>query len=171
MELSNFSNYLNKNEFILRFKKSKNNKELSNEETCLFQLISNKKNKFLQFFSEFFINLPGFLTIYKDKFFSKIKEYINDKTYINSLKDKCHEISMNYKYIDEVDEKYLGNKRKREKLNEDDQIKYDDELKLLESDYPKTEINNDSSVKIKVEKIIDDDDSTEITSSKKKKKL
>ena len=164
----NFSNYLNKNEFILRFKKSKNNKELSNEETCLFQLISNKKNKFLQFFSEFFINLPGFLTIYKDKFFSKIKEYINDKNYINTLKDKCHEISINYKYIDEVDDKYLGNKRKRGKLNEDDKIKYDDELKLLENDYPKTEMNNDSTVKIKVEKI-DDDDSTEI--SKKKKKL
>ena len=171
--MSNFSNYLNKNEFILRFKKSKNNKELSNEEKCLFQLISNKKKEFIPFFSDFFINLPGFLTIYKDKFFSKIKEYINDKHYINTLKNKCHEISKNYKYIDEFDEKYLGNKRKREKSNNDDddeKLKYDNELKLLESDYPNIENNNDSIERIKVEKI-EDEESTEIISSKKKKKL
>ena len=133
--------------------KSKNNKELVNEEVCLFQLICSKKKEFLNFYTEFFINLPGFLNIYKDKFFAKLNEFINDKHYINTLKDKCHEISLNYKCINELDEKYLGNKRKRDKIyniDENSKInnepsKYDAELKLLKNDYPKFDENDDES--------------------------
>lgn len=113
LELSNYSNYLNKNDFILRLSKSKNCKEYDNEEKCVFQLISNKKNEFINFFGEIIINLPGFMTIYKDKFFARLIEFLGDKNYVNDLKNKCYDISLNYKYIDEFDEKYLGNKRKR----------------------------------------------------------
>ena len=133
--------------------KSKNNRELSIEEACLFQLILSKKIEFITFFSEFFINLPGFLRLYKDKFFSKLNEFIDDKNYINILKDKCQEIPLNYKSINELDEKYLGSKRKREKMyniDEDSKFsnkesKYDAELKLLQNDYLKLDLNNDES--------------------------
>ena len=137
LELSNYSNYLNKNDFILRLSKSKNYKEYDNEERCVFQLISNKKNEFINFFGEIIINLPGFMTIYKDKFFARLSEFIGDKNYVNDLKNKCYDISLNYKYIDEFDEKYLGNKRKREKLDDDEMFRYDKELQLLLNDFPK----------------------------------
>jgi len=137
LELSNYSNYLNKNDFILRLSKSKNCKEYENEEKCVFQLISNKKSEFINFFGEIIINLPGFMTIYKDKFFARLVEFIDDKNYVNDLKNKCYDISLNYKYIDEFDEKYLGNKRKREKIDDDEMFRYDKEMKLLLNDYPK----------------------------------
>ena len=154
LELSNYSNYLNKNDFILRLSKSKNYKEYDNEEKCVFQLISNKKNEFINFFGEIIINLPGFMTIYKDKFFARLIEFIGDKNYVNDLKNKCYDISLNYKYIDEFDEKYLGNKRKREKIDDDEMFRYDKELQLLLNDYPKGKEGLPAQLSIKKEKNI-----------------
>ena len=155
LELSNYSNYLNKNDFILRLSKSKNCKEYDNEEKCVFQLISNKKNEFINFFGEIIINLPGFMTIYKDKFFARLIEFLGDKNYVNDLKNKCYDISLNYKYIDEFDEKYLGNKRKREKIDDDEMFRYDKEMQLLLNDYPKgKEKEGGAQISIKKEKNI-----------------
>ena len=155
LELSNYSNYLNKNDFILRLSKSKNYKEYDNEEKCVFQLILNKKSEFINFFGEIIINLPGFMTIYKDKFFARLIEFVGDKNYVNELKNKCYDISLNYKYIDEFDEKYLGNKRKREKIDDEEMFRYDKELKLLLNDYPRTkEGGTAAQLSIKKEKNI-----------------
>ena len=139
-------------------------KEYSDEEACIFQLISNKKKQFLNFFTDFFINLPGFVTIYKDKFFSKIKDFIDDNNYIFSLKDeylkKYPENNKNQNNdITEGKNGFLGLKRKRYKENK---TAYDQELKLLENDYPQI-IENDeeqiiyNKIQIKKEKISDED--------------
>ena len=61
LELIKYVDYLNNNESFFKM-----TKEYSDEEACIFQLISNKKKQFLNFFTDFFINLPGFVTIYKD---------------------------------------------------------------------------------------------------------
>ena len=90
-------------------------KEYSDEEACIFQLISNKKNDFLNFFVDFFMDLPGFMTIYKDKFFSRIKDFIDDNNYILALKEKfnkkCDENKNCIK--NEENNELLGLKRKR----------------------------------------------------------
>ena len=167
LELSNYSNYLNKNDFILRLSKSKNYKEYDNEEKCVFQLISNKKNEFINFFGEIIINLPGFMTIYKDKFFARLIEFLGDKNYVNELKNKCYDISLNYKYIDEFDEKYLGNKRKREKMDGDEMFRYDKELQLLLNDYPKGKEGGEAQLSIKKEKNIVSSNDIEIMKKRK----
>ena len=164
---------MNKNDFILRLSKINDNKEYENEENCIFQLISNKKNEFINFFGEIIINFPGFMTIYKDKFFAKLNEFIGDKNYIEDLKSKCYDISLNYKYIEEIDEKYLGNKRRREKVDNGEMSKYDNELKLLESDYPlikEDEINNIEETQIKKEKEPENISISKSNNSENKKK-
>ena len=148
--------YLNENEFQFQF-----SKEYSDEEACIFQLISNKKNDFLNFFVDFFMDLPGFMTIYKDKFFSKIKDFIEDKNYILSLKEKfekkCDENNKEKELVEKND--MLGLKRKR--TEENILSAYAAELKLLENDYPQIIDNNSDefnfeNVQIKKEKIDDE---------------
>ena len=159
LELIKYVDYLNNNESFFKM-----TKEYSDEEACIFQLISNKKKQFLNFFTDFFINLPGFVTIYKDKFFSKIKDFIDDNNYIFSLKDeylkKYPENNKNQNNdITEGKNGFLGLKRKRYKENK---TAYDQELKLLENDYPQI-IENDeeqiiyNKIQIKKEKISDED--------------
>ena len=124
-------------------------KQYSEEEACVFQLISNKKKEFFDFFTDFFIDLPGFITIYKEKFFSRIKDFIDDKNYIFDLeqkyKSKYPEGNMqlylnnngtnNIKKEEQKEENnLLGNKRERPMDNI--LLTYDTELKLLENDYP-----------------------------------
>ena len=124
-------------------------KQYSEEEACVFQLISNKKKEFFNFFTDFFIDLPGFITIYKEKFFSRIKDFIDDKDYIFDLeqkyKSKYPEGNMqlylnnnganNIKKEEQKEENnLLGNKRERPMDNI--LLTYDTELKLLENDYP-----------------------------------
>ena len=95
------------------------------------------------------------MTIYKDKFFARLIEFLGDKNYVNELKNKCYDISLNYKYIDEFDEKYLGNKRKREKIDDDEMFRYDKEMQLLLNDYPKgKEKEGGAQLSIKKEKNI-----------------
>ena len=151
-----YIDYLNNNESLFKF-----SKEYADEESCIYQLISNKKNDFLNFFTDFFMDLPGFMTIYKDKFFSKIKDFIDDKNYIFSLKDKFTKKYNENKNSEKEDDKtdYLGIKRKR---NKDNALSaYDTELKLLESDYPQIIENGDEfffeNVQIKKEKINEDE--------------
>ena len=133
-------------------------KDYLNEESCIFQLISNKKAEFLNYF-DFFIQLPGFTSIYKDKFFSKIKDFIYDKNYIFNLKQKYTQKCE--KHEDNAKNDYLGFKRKRFKEDKIGNDAYDDELKLLENDYPQI-IENDEmvieNVKIKKEKISEADE-------------
>ena len=149
-------------------------KQYSEEEACVFQLISNKKKEFFNFFIEFFIDLPGFITIYKEKFFSRIKDFIDDKDYIFDLeqkyKSKYPESNMqlylnniNINNIKEEEQKeennLLGHKRERPKDNI--LLTYDTELKLLENDYPQI-IDSDEKrlskpVQIKQEKIDEND--------------
>ena len=151
-----YINYLNNNKSLFKF-----SKEYSDEESCIFQLISNKKNDFLNFFTDFFMDLPGFMTLYKDKFFTKIKDFIDDKNYIFALKDKYNKKYNENKTSEKDSEKndLLGLKRKRSKQNV--VSAYDTELKLLESDYPQIIDNGDEiifdNVQIKKEKIDDDE--------------
>ena len=151
-----YVNYLNDKKSLFKF-----SKEYSDEESCIFQLISNKKNDFLNFFSDFFMDLPGFMAIYKDKFFSRIKDFIDDKNYIFALKDKFNKKCSETKTSEKDSEKndFLGLKRKR---NKDSIVTdYDTELKLLENDYPQIIDNGDEfnfeNVQIKKEKIDDDE--------------
>ena len=151
-----YINYLNNSESLFKF-----SKEYADEESCIFQLISNKKNDFLNFFTDFFMDLPGFMTIYKDKFFSKIKDFIDDKNYIFALKDKFTKKYIENKNSEKEEDKtdLLGLKRKR---NKDNGISaYDTELKLLENDYPQIIDNGDEfffdNVQIKKEKIDEDE--------------
>ena len=103
------------------------------------------------------------MSVYKEKFFSKLYEFINDKNYIKILKDKCHEITYNYKCINELDEKYLGNKRKRDKMYIiDETSNYDIELKLLKNDYPKFDSKEDESAEYL---LVKKDKNVEIVSS------
>ena len=84
-----------------------------------------------------------------------MRDFIEDKNYIFNLKEKyakkCEKKESNEK------NDFLGFKRKRFK---EDKITYDDELKLLENDYPQI-IENDNdeigltNVKIKKEKLSD----------------
>ena len=151
-------------------------KQYSEEESCVFQLISNKKKEFFDFFIEFFIDLPGFITIYKEKFFSRIKDFIDDKDYIFDLEQKYKskypesylqlELKNNIKNVnnikkeEQIDENnLLGYKRERSKDNI--LLTYDTELKLLENDYPQI-IDSDEKklskpVQIKQEKIDEND--------------
>ena len=154
-------------------------KEYSEEEACVFQLISNKKKLFFDFFTDFFIDLPGFITIYKDKFFSRIKDFIDDKDYIYELEQKYKSkypesnmfidsndnIHANYTQEEEQKEEnnLIGNKRERPKDNIS--LTYETELKLLEHDYPQL-IDSDEKmltkpIKIKQEKI-DENDNSEV---------
>ena len=113
------------------------------------------------------MDLPGFMTLYKDKFFSKIKDFIDDKNYIFTLKNnfnkKCEERDKSKK-IDNSESSedkndFLGLKRNRAK--EDKLSAYDTELKLLENDYPQIIDNSDEfmhdNIQIKKEKIDDDE--------------
>ena len=99
-------------------------KEYSEEEACVFQLISNKKKLFFDFFTDFFLDLPGFITIYKEKFFSRIKDFIDDKDYIFDLEQKYKmkypENHLNLEFNNNVnvnsnkeENNLLGNKRER----------------------------------------------------------
>ena len=147
-------------------------KEYSDEEACIFQLISNKKNDFLNFFVDFFMDLPGFMTIYKDKFFSRIKDFIDDNNYILALKEKFNKkCDENKNYIkNEDNNELLGLKRKR--IEENILSAYAKELKLLENDYPQIIENNEEfnfdNVKIKKEKIDDDINCADNTIKKEK---
>lgn len=166
-----YSNYFNTKETLFQY-----SKEYSDEEICIFQLISNKKREFLNFFSDFFMDLPGFMTIYKDKFFSKIKDFIDDNNYIFILKnkfDKKFNVNNNTN-IDKEIKNYLGIKRKRKKTNDpsDDLLSaYDAEFKLLENDYPQTIDNSDEfildNIQIKREKMDEEElNSNEINNNK-----
>ena len=147
-------------------------KEYSDEEACIFQLISNKKNDFLNFFVDFFMDLPGFMTIYKDKFFSRIKDFIDDNNYILAIKEKFNKkCDENKNYIkNEDNNELLGLKRKR--IEEKILSAYAKELKLLENDYPQIIENNEEfnfdNVKIKKEKIDDDINCADNTIKKEK---
>ena len=110
------------------------------------------------------MDLPGFMTIYKDKFFSRIKDFIDDKNYIFALKEKYNKkleekIKNNFKENEEEKIDFLGLKRKR--LKEDKLSAYDLELKMLESDYPQIIENSNEfiheNVQIKKEKIDDEE--------------
>ena len=143
-------------------------KEYSEEEACVFQLISNKKKLFFDFFTDFFLDLPGFITIYKEKFFSRIKDFIDDKDYIFDLEQKYKmkypENHLNLEFNNNVNvnsnkekNNLLGNKRERSKENTLSMLTYDTELKLLENDYPQIIDSDDKfrhkSLQIKQEKI------------------
>ena len=164
-------NYFSKSESYFKY-----SKEYLEEENCIFHLISNKKESFKKFFTEFFIDLPGFTSIYKDKFFSKLNELIDDEKLFFELfhkyeskvegNENCflNDNNINDKEKNEVKKDLLGFKRKRNKdkdikgekgekdnkVEEEKLSEYGEELLQLEIDYPQI-IDNKDSVQIKNE--------------------
>ena len=164
-------NYFSKSESYFKY-----SKEYLEEENCIFHLISNKKESFKKFFTEFFIDLPGFTSIYKDKFFSKLNELIDDEKLFFELfhkyeskvegNENCvlNDNNINDKEKNEVKKDLLGFKRKRNKdkdikgekgekdnkVEEEKLSEYGEELLQLEIDYPQI-IDNKDSIQIKNE--------------------
>ena len=183
-------NYFSKSESYFKY-----SKEYLEEENCIFHLISNKKESFKNFFPEFFIDLPGFTSIYKDKFFSKLNELIDDEKLFFELfhkyeskiekSENCvsNTDNINNKEINEIKKNLLGLKRKRNKdkelkvekgekgdNNEEEKLsEYGNELLLLEMDYPQI-IDNKDSVQIKNEDKKEDDNKDKNKDNKDKTK-